>query len=84
VAGLSQQSVTPNLIHDDPGILYEPMRIALTGLSGTKWFSDPRISRRLEGHNQSSMPRGIAARREYPLASLMRQQADSSGPEHSK
>ena len=25
VAGLSHQSVTPNLLHDDPGILSEPI-----------------------------------------------------------
>jgi hypothetical protein len=35
VAGLSQQSVTPNMIHDNPGSQYKLMRIALTGLSLT-------------------------------------------------
>src|SRR6516165_4086218 len=43
VAGLSHQSVTPNLIHDDPGILSEPMRIALTGLSGNRRFPADRL-----------------------------------------
>jgi hypothetical protein len=42
VAGLSQQSVMPNLIHDDPGSQYEPNIIAQDIANGHGvFFLDP-------------------------------------------